>query len=146
MTSARIPAANAARIAASTSQQSSSPRTAIFNDRGTAVAVYQGKLWKIMQGTQAGACWMGPQYPNGTADPACSTVIDCGHGCLFCLTADPTEHHDLAASHPAALQFMQATLHKMQHGFFDPTRDGGNKSVPVQAAIDYGGFWGPFLE
>ena len=103
-------------------------------------------LWKIMQGTQAGACWMGPQYPNGTADPACSTVIDCGHGCLFCLTADPTEHHDLAASHPAALQFMQATLHKMQHGFFDPTRDGGNKSVPIQAAIEYGGFWGPFLQ
>ena len=41
---------------------------------------------------------------------------------------------------------MQATLNKMQHGFFDPTRDGGNISLPVQAAIEYGGFWGPFLQ
>ena len=90
----------------------------------------------------ARGCITGHFLFRGTC--ACCSCF--GHGCLFCLTADPTEHHDLAASHPAALQFMQATLHKMQHGFFDPTRDGGNKSVPVQAAIDYGGFWGPFLE
>ena len=67
-------------------------------------------------------------------------------------TQDPTDHRAAAAGLPPIDSIdhttlnLQATLHKMQHGFFDPTRDGGNKSVPVQAAIEYGGFWGPFLQ
>jgi hypothetical protein len=29
------------------------------------------------------ACWMGPQYPNGTVSPACNSTMHCPTGCLF---------------------------------------------------------------
>ena len=113
--------------------------------------MHNDNLWKIITGKEDCACWMGPQYPNGTDDPACSTVVDCGDGgCLFNLYEDPTEHSNVASAHPQVLQFMQLTLAKMNQGFFDPTRGGGNTSVPIQAAIAYGGhdggYWGPFLK
>ena len=35
------------------------------------------------------ACWMGPQYPNGTDDPGCNSTMTCPNGCLFDLETDP---------------------------------------------------------
>ena len=29
------------------------------------------------------ACWMGPEYPNGTVSPACNSTMHCPIGCLF---------------------------------------------------------------
>lgn len=128
-----------------TGQSKSSPRLDIFNDVNTAVVRYEGALWKIITGKEGAGCWMGPQYPNGSKTPACSTVVDCGSGCLFNLDEDPTEHANVAEGHPKVLQALQATLAKMNKGFFSPTRGGGDKSVPIKAAIEYGGYWGPFL-
>eukprot|EP00964_Phaeocystis_antarctica_P050012 scaffold28967_cov66-Phaeocystis_antarctica.AAC.6 len=36
-------------------------------------------------------------------------------------------------------------LATMNEGLFEPVRGGGDKSVPMQAAVNHGGFWGPFL-
>lgn len=56
-----------------------------------------------------------------------------------------SRYHNLASSNPTMLKTMQDTLTKMNAGFFDPDRNGGDAEVPIQAALKYGGFWGPFL-
>ena len=32
------------------------------------------------------ACWMGPQYPNGTVGPGCNSTMKCPLGCAATLT------------------------------------------------------------
>lgn len=124
-----------------------SPRTFIFNDVSTAIVNMSGSLYKIITNEEQAACWMGPFYPNGTHNPGCNATRQCGDGCLFDLIEDPVEFNNIAsdAAHAGTLKTMQTTLAKMNEGFFNPTRGGGNSSVPIKAAIRYGGFWGPFL-
>jgi hypothetical protein len=105
---------------------------------------FSGTIWKIITGSEGSACYMGPQYPNAS-DPSCNKVLECGDGCLFNLSEDPGEFTNLNGTETATLQVMQDLLAKMNEGFFDPTRGGGDESVPNHAAVSYGGFWGPFL-
>ena len=129
-----------------TGQAETSPRTFIFNDVNTAVIRYEGDLWKIITGEECSACWMGPQYPNGTGNPGCSTCVKCGEkGCLFNLDVDPTEHHDVRLQYPVIHKYMGERLAGMNNGFFSPDRNGGALSAPIDAAKKYGGYWGPFL-
>ena len=123
-----------------TGQTDKSPRTEIFNDVSTAIV----GDFKIMTGSQANACWAGPQYPN-SSDPTCRTTINCGDGCLFNIKEDPTEHNNIAAQNPEKLKELQQRLAEMNNGFFDPDRQGGDTNVAKDAAEKYGGFWGPFL-
>lgn len=129
-----------------TGEVTESPRKNIYNDVSTAIAEIDGTLFKIMVGSDGAACYMGPQYPNGTVSPVCNVTQDCGtDGCLFNIIEDEGEYHDIATEQPVILRQMQALLATMNAGFFDPTRGGGDPAVPVRQAVKYGGFWGPFL-
>ena len=95
-----------------------SPRTEIFADPDTLIS---GE-YKLIGANKANAsdraaegsmvafaCWMGPRYPNGSVDPHCHRSEDCvaTGGCLYNILADPTEHSNLAASHPDKLRELQ---------------------------------------
>merc|ERR1712127_935856 len=57
--------------------ESESPRKEVFADPDVIIV----GDWKVVGPTceqVGGACWMGPQYPNGTGDPACSRQEPCG--------------------------------------------------------------------
>jgi len=130
---------------------SASPRTEIFADPGVLI---MGD-WKLVgyvhqRGTNVNtACWMGPEYPNGSVDPGCSRSEDCQatRGCLYNIKDDPGEHVNLAASHPQQLKQLQTRLESLDETCFNPKRDGGNASLPKHFARDvYQGYWGPFID
>lgn len=133
-----------------------SPRTEIFAS-GSTLIVGDMKLIGA-NATAAGedrpeqdvaaACWMGPRYPNGTQDPGCNRAEPCAAngGCLYNVTADPSEYVDLAASRPKELRALQARLAELQKTVFNPVRTGGGGIVAKNYARDvYHGYWGPFL-
>lgn len=137
-------------------QVAESPRTDIFGD----VTMYISGDYKIMQGDNPDACWAGPQYPNGTDDPACKTTEHCGDsGCLYNIIEDPQERHNVASEQPEKLKEMQQKLAAAQKTFFNPTRGGGEadkaaqqgmrtaitQMITVFTAVKNGDFWGPFI-
>jgi hypothetical protein len=90
---------------------------------------------------------MGPQYPNGTADPGCNVSMAGPHGLLFNLEKDPTEHRNVAAD-PANEQVLVAVgarLRELQPTVFSPVRTGGDPAKAARAAEARGGYWGPFI-
>merc|ERR1711972_495858 len=73
-------------------QDEHSPRTEVFADPGTLIV----GDWKIIGANEqdaagglgvsvSNACWMGPQYPNASSDPACYRDEHCifNGGCLY---------------------------------------------------------------
>ena len=72
-------------------------------------ALIQGEMKLIL--TPVGmpideAIWTGPQYPNATAGNQTkewATTMDCSRGCLYNLTADITEHVNLAEELPVSI-------------------------------------------
>ena len=93
------------------------------------------------------ACWMGPRYPNGSADPKCHRSEDCvaTGGCLYSLENDVSEHVDLASSHPQKLSEMQARLAELQPTVFRPDRGVDTGLADRYARDVHGGYWGPFI-
>ena len=98
---------------------------------GLTGALIKGDLKLLVGGAQgeAQASWYGapPLYfsPNAT-DPkpslqyfACSNAV-APFGCLFNLTADPTEHVDLAASHPTLMASMLREFKALNATFHPP--------------------------
>lgn len=132
-----------------------SPRTEIFADPGVLIV----GDWKLIganeknatqgKGVKVGtACWMGPQYPNGTTDPGCNRTETCAEngGCLYNIKEDPSEHVDRAAEKPAELEKLKRRLAELQPTLFEPKRVGGDESLPEHYARDvYQGYWGPFV-
>merc|ERR1712050_484938 len=94
------------------------------------------------------ACWMGPEYPNGTVDPGCgrSEACEATGGCLYNIKEDPSEHVNLADKNPEKLHELQARLAELQPTIFSPVRTGGDTSLASHYARDiYKGYWGPFI-
>lgn len=137
-------------------QEAESPRTEIFADPDCLIV----GDWKIIGANPKNAkdatgipipvaCWMGPQYPNGSIDPSCKTVEHCGKtgGCLYNVKTDPTEHHNVAAANPEKLQELKDRLYELQQTVFSPKRTGGDPKLPLHfASAVYGGYWGPFID
>ena len=74
-----------------------------------------------------------------------ATVVDCSAGCLFNLTADITEHNDLAAEQPELVATMGARIREINATAFSPQR-GAPSPLGCQVALrQNGGFWGPFV-
>jgi arylsulfatase I/J len=136
-------------------EREESPRTEVWADVDTLIV----GDWKIIGANErnatagpgntiVAACWMGPRYPNGTADPACYSSQDCraNGGCLYNIREDPGEHVDLASSYPIKLEQLKKRLTEMQPTLFDPNRTGGSQMLSQYYAQNvYGGYWGPFL-
>lgn len=94
------------------------------------------------------ACWMGPQYPNGTADPTCYSSVPLGDGLLYDLENDPGEYVNVAAQNPGPLKTIKARLAELQPTFFNPVRGGGDnetQNLAAKTAVERGGYWGPFV-
>lgn len=136
-------------------KQETSPRTEVFADADTLIV----GDWKLI-GANADnatspkgervptACWMGPQYPNGTDNPGCMREELCAStgGCLYNIKEDPGEHLNLASGNPAKLHELQQRLAALQPTVFEPQRSGGDIKLPIHYARDvYKGYWGPFI-
>ena len=71
--------------------------------------------------------------------------VDCGHGCLFDLDADPTEHVDLAAHKPTLVQHMRRLAAAYDETVYQsPGSAKADPAARVAANSKYGGFWGPW--
>ena len=91
---------------------------------------------------------MGPEYPNGTNNPACNSSVPLGDGLLYDLENDPGEYVNVAAQNPGPLKTIKARLAELQPTFFNPVRNGGDnitRNLAAKTAVERGGFWGPFV-
>jgi hypothetical protein len=116
--------------------------------------------YKLMLGAQIEATWAGPSYPNGSSpaapvDPGPTLACGAKGGCLFNVEADPTEHEDIAAQHPALVASMTARLAVLKEGFwFNHDNFSDSLICPPDANITpcacwaalnvYGGYFGPW--
>uniref|UniRef100_A0A7S1L457 Sulfatase N-terminal domain-containing protein n=1 Tax=Alexandrium catenella TaxID=2925 RepID=A0A7S1L457_ALECA len=110
--------------------------------------------WKLLLGSQQGAAWHGPDYPNASSTGE-EPVLQCGkQGCLFDVAADPTEHEDVRDRHPEVAAELSERLQALAASFFD-NNDRGVDSCPKgiempcacwMAVNFYGGFFGPYQE
>ena len=80
--------------------------------------------------------------------PANGTTPASGKGgCLFNILADPTEHNELDNTDPknaAIIAELMEELVAIDATSFTPDR-GSASPLACEAAIKYGGFWGPFV-
>ena len=61
------------------------------------------------------------------------------------IQADPTEHNDIAASHPHVVQKLLARIAAANATAFSPDRGQEDPLACKTALGTYLGFWGPFL-
>jgi hypothetical protein len=86
---------------------------------------------KLITGNQNPAGWAAALYPNSTSSEGdTGFAADCSAGCLFNVTADPGEHHDLSAAMPDERDAMLAQLAQLALGFFQ-NGDVGVDSCPA---------------
>ena len=106
------------------------------------------KLWKRLEGGISQSGWTGPECPNATYKTPGGG--QCHPFCLFDLTADPTEHVDLANStDPAAVEQAKALGAKMVEGrkhLFAPDRGSQDPQSCIAAVQKFDGWWGPWRE
>lgn len=110
------------------------------------IARVDGADYKLIRGTQ-NSYFPGPHMPNSTANG--QTTTSCGAGCLFNLSADPTEHVDLAVvpANAALLARLQARALALDSTYFQSKGSATQKDpAATRAAINkYHGFWGPWM-
>lgn len=109
---------------------------------------------KLITGRVKMSVFQGPQFPNASTpwdavgsklkvpDFQCSTPTKVA--CLFNVSADPTEHHDLAVERSDDAMRLLARLKNLSATSFNPSRGDGDKRACVQAKKT--GFFGPWLE
>eukprot|EP00937_MAST-01D_sp_MAST-1D-sp2_P006826 g6826.t1 len=101
------------------------------------------------------AVFTGPAYPNSSTPYnnsvkvpgfACSLPAGNKVGCLFNVSADPTEHRDLALepAHADDVQRLLARLRAASATRFDPARGSGDPAACAQMEQN-GNFFGPWL-
>merc|ERR1711918_118010 len=124
----------------------SGPTTAvngIIVDEGT------DGVWKLLVNEIPMDVWTGPSFPN-TTDPTQwahspeFVFAHCGSGFLFNLSADPSEHADLATKFPDRLKALQEKAGAHNGTTFSPNRGAPQRSCCTTAQQKYQNFWGPF--
>lgn len=145
------------------------------NNDSAIIAIVDGAKLKLMTDAVAQSSWEGPRYPNGsrpsiapqgqcvdgeagcwdtwstvqqcTVPPQCiATDPHCKVGCLFNLSSDPTEHHDIALERPDLVALLHARLVAYSKTLFDPDRGVVDAEGACAAMARNGGFFGPWLE
>lgn len=113
---------------------------------------------KIVTGDSVNmADYTGPHYPNSSTPTAKGNSTNIVHsfgcstpqkpfGCLFNVSADPTEHNDLALERPDDLLMLLARLRNVSATFFNPFRGKGDKRACDRVVGPNRGFFGPWLE
>jgi hypothetical protein len=129
-----------------------SPRVEIPVNEKVLLWANGSTLWKLMQGHIDGAGWTGPVFPNSTGANPSAPSLSCNPACLFNLTADPTEHDDVADSHADVVALMVSSLANQTASFYSNSDAGGTDLCPAgtkeclcYAALNtWGGFLGYF--
>ena len=106
----------------------------------------QNKLQKVDQYTLTG-----PSWPNSSSslDPlahfkTCSRKPS--SGCLFNISADPSELNNLAEELPDVFNAMLQVIDTYQNGVYSPVRGSKDPEACNRAEKSYDGFWGPFIK
>merc|ERR1712029_374976 len=87
--------------------------------------------WKFVVGAQSGTgFWWGPSYPNSTKKLPMDAP-GCPNGCLYNISADPTEHVDLSGKFPHIASKLRKRLDTLGDTVFQSDSDG---SMDVDAA------------
>eukprot|EP01064_Diplonema_japonicum_P008406 TRINITY_DN15861_c0_g1_i1.p1 TRINITY_DN15861_c0_g1~~TRINITY_DN15861_c0_g1_i1.p1 ORF type:complete len:522 (+),score=73.66 TRINITY_DN15861_c0_g1_i1:57-1622(+) len=105
--------------------------------------------YKILIGSVSQAGWPGPLYPNATTTWNSSQAVqECGDtastGCLYDIFSDPTEHINLAPTHPEVWKQLKDRMDLQSKGLFSPDRGSPDPTACEAALGVYQGFWGPF--
>ena len=109
---------------------------------GGLIALDHGRLLKLLLGD--GANFTAPTgHDGGGAPPRCAPVAEAG--CLFDLTADAAEAHNLAPRRAATFRRLLREAQALQATVYDPERGRPWTKQACAAARSNGGFWGPFL-
>jgi len=103
---------------------------------------------KLIVGEVKMVMWTGPVYPNASSPSKIPSFV-CSKkgkiGCLFNITADPTEHNDLVHERPDDANRLLDRLVKVSATMFNPDRGTVQKAACDQVQKN-GGFFGPWLE
>ena len=105
--------------------------------------------WKLMVGAQPQATWFGDFSPNATFNGTAANVQGCTHApCLFNISADPTEHDDVAAQFPDVVAQLLATFHTLDYEYHgaDSQSFGGDQDGYCAAAANNSGFMVPWRD
>mmetsp|Transcript_79360 Transcript_79360/g.233146 ORF Transcript_79360/g.233146 Transcript_79360/m.233146 type:complete len:508 (-) Transcript_79360:77-1600(-) len=124
-----------------------SPRSeTVLEFRGNGDAALLQNEWKFISGGQAGTgFWWGPEYPNSSTKIA-HTAPGCPDGCLFNITADPTEHQDLSAEFPDIKASLKDRLDTLGATLFQSDADGQMDVEAANAAAQASDWWCPWLD
>lgn len=89
-----------------------------------------GAKMKLVQGNNIHAGWTPAVWPSSESSAHPELNFNCGtDGCLFDLTVDPGEHHDLAQTQPGVAAEMATRLAYLQQGVYE-NDDSGTNSCP----------------
>jgi len=123
-----------------------SPRQLIVHDRhrSNTGAIRYGD-WKLIVGRETQATWFGQFSPNETYNGSDFGTPACGdRPCLFNISADPTEHVDLADSHPEVAADMLQRFQALSDEYHPKGPEGSDRDGYCCAAARNGGFMVPW--
>lgn len=107
-------------------------------------AIREGDL-KLLVGKQAMATWFGDFSPNTSFVANSSATAACAdRPCLFNISSDPTEHHDLADVLPAEAARMLKVFESLDSDFHPPSPKGSDEDGYCSAAAKHRGFMVPW--
>eukprot|EP00040_Diaphanoeca_grandis_P032142 m.194271 g.194271 ORF g.194271 m.194271 type:complete len:815 (+) comp32518_c5_seq1:283-2727(+) len=113
------------------------------------IMTINGSWFKVIGGEQAsGNLFPGPFMPNASQSNNQRQVIDCTGGCLFNLTADPTEHIDLSSDNDYThiLTIMNMRYREYLATLYQSYWVEADEALCIETADNvHKGFWGPFL-
>lgn len=102
---------------------------------GALLTVDGGKIYKLVVGPAQQATWYG-HWPRNSTVPPYPKFVDCWpNPCLYDLTADPTEHRNLASVEPAMLKQMLLRFGDLASTYHPPKRNPPSDAVGVCAAV-----------
>eukprot|EP00041_Stephanoeca_diplocostata_P024115 m.603621 g.603621 ORF g.603621 m.603621 type:complete len:351 (-) comp22455_c2_seq8:2081-3133(-) len=129
-----------------TGNVSKSPRTEIMISSEDTGAIISGDM-KLIIGLQTYGFWQGPEYPNATTDHSKEKEFDCGvTGCLFNITADPSEYTDLAATHPSVLKQMHELFAQRNATAYETPKLAEDPEKCAAYVKANQGFLGPYMD
>jgi hypothetical protein len=110
------------------------------------ISVENSTMWKLLFGyTVSEAIWTGPKFPNSSTKTSdWDTSVNCSMGCLFNLTNDPEERHDVASVFPQKVVEMSSRIATLNRTVFSPNRGKRDPRACEIALRENHGFWGPF--
>ena len=123
---------------------SSSPRSELVLDSKPNGAIISGDM-KLILGTQRLGFWQGPIYPNASG-AAQGTPVQCGKGCLFNVTADISEYHDLAAERPDEVARLTALFQARIATTYMPPQTAKVAAACTEKVTDLQGYMGPYYQ